>query len=290
MQRRELDGGCALVFEYCLWARFALVSCGPGALRVGVRTRPMGKGVLLRGPGAQRALRALVFGYGSWARIALVSPWFWYSVRVALIGVRIQPMGKDCAFFSVVLVLSAVQLIMVMVSPCGAFSRAVYTDTRPGGSPAIRAGKGWRGRRGLAPRCSATQSGACIVGAYGETHVVHKVRTTTTTTKRFTQGNTHCRPRSEALAASHDGWTRLGCGVSGGCEVLGGTSSSASPWLWQLRHTKVPGRTPRYGDRSQAPEPKRGKSARSTKPYGDTRDFSRGCGQHFSSRCSRRGM
>ena len=34
---------CALVYEYCLWARFALVSCGPGALRVGVRIRPMGK-------------------------------------------------------------------------------------------------------------------------------------------------------------------------------------------------------------------------------------------------------
>ena len=28
------------------------------------------------------------------------------------------------------------------------------------GSPAIRAGKGWRGRRELAPRCSATQLGA----------------------------------------------------------------------------------------------------------------------------------
>ena len=28
------------------------------------------------------------------------------------------------------------------------------------GSPAIRAGKGWRGRRELAPRCSATQKGA----------------------------------------------------------------------------------------------------------------------------------
>ena len=59
---------CALVYEYCLWARFALVSCGPGALRVSVRIRPMGKGLLLRGPGAQRELRALVYG------IALVSP------------------------------------------------------------------------------------------------------------------------------------------------------------------------------------------------------------------------
>ena len=35
--------------------------------------------------------------------------------------------------------------------------RAVYTGTRPGVFPAIRAGKGWRGRRELAPRCSATR-------------------------------------------------------------------------------------------------------------------------------------
>ena len=38
--------------------------------------------------------------------------------------------------------------------------RAVYTGTRSGLTPAIRAGKGWRGRRELAPRCSATQLGA----------------------------------------------------------------------------------------------------------------------------------
>ena len=37
-------------------------------------------------------------------------------------------------------------------------------DTRPGLTPAIRAGKGWRGHRELAPRCSATQFGACMCG------------------------------------------------------------------------------------------------------------------------------
>ena len=46
----------------------------------------------------------------------------------------------------------------------GCVFRAVYTGTRPGVSPAIRAGKGWRGRRELAPRCSATQLGACSCG------------------------------------------------------------------------------------------------------------------------------
>ena len=40
----------------------------------------------------------------------------------------------------------------------------MYTGTRPGGSPAIRAGRGWWGRRELAPRCSATQLGACSCG------------------------------------------------------------------------------------------------------------------------------
>ena len=37
----------------------------------------------------------------------------------------------------------------------------MYTGTRPGLTPAIRAEKGWRGRRELAPRRSATQLAAC---------------------------------------------------------------------------------------------------------------------------------
>ena len=48
--------------------------------------------------------------------------------------------------------------------------RSVYIGTRPWLTPAIRAGKGWWGRRELAPRRSATHLGACIVGACGETH------------------------------------------------------------------------------------------------------------------------
>ena len=42
----------------------------------------------------------------------------------------------------------------------------MYTGTRPWVTPAIRAGKGWRGRRELAPRCSATQLDACAVRSY----------------------------------------------------------------------------------------------------------------------------
>ena len=61
--------------------------------------------------------------------------------------------------------------------------RAVYTGTRPGLTPAIRAGKGWRGRRELAPRCSATQLGASRWRIWTDTYVKHTVRTTTTTTE-----------------------------------------------------------------------------------------------------------
>ena len=105
----------------------------------------MGKGLLLRGPGAQGDLRALVRGYCLWARVARVSPWSWCSVRFARIGARIRPMGKDCAFspwswcsarvarigtriwlmgngcacFSVVLVLSAIACVGVRIRPLG---------------------------------------------------------------------------------------------------------------------------------------------------------------------------
>ena len=39
----------------------------------------------------------------------------------------------------------------------GLLFRAVHTGTRPGLTPAIRAGTGWRGRRELAPRRSTTR-------------------------------------------------------------------------------------------------------------------------------------
>ena len=45
--------------------------------------------------------------------------------------------------------------------------RAVYTGTRPGLTPAIRAEKGWRGRRELAPRCSATLLAARRLNRHG---------------------------------------------------------------------------------------------------------------------------
>ena len=64
----------------------------------------------------------------------------------------------------------------------GRLFRAVYTGTRPGVSPAIRVGKGWRGRRELAPRRSATRISCMRWRISTETCVMHHVRTTTTTT------------------------------------------------------------------------------------------------------------
>ena len=54
--------------------------------------------------------------------------------------------------------------------------------------PALRAGKGWRGRREHAPRRSATQLGASGGRIWTDTYVKHTVRTTTTTT----QGPNRC--------------------------------------------------------------------------------------------------
>ena len=64
---------------------------------------------------------------------------------------------------------------------------AVYTGTRPGVSPAIRAGKGWRGRRELA-FCHPIR--CMLMRSYRQRHVRYTiVRTTTTTTTTTTQGS-----------------------------------------------------------------------------------------------------
>ena len=58
------------------------------------------------------------------------------------------------------------------------------TQVHGQGSPAIRAGKGWRGRRELAPRCSATRI-SCISGAWQDrlrrVLIISTTRTTNTT-------------------------------------------------------------------------------------------------------------
>ena len=68
----------------------------------------------------------------------------------------------------------------------------MYTGTRPGGSPATRAGKGWRGRRELAPRCSATQLGASQARPWPDTarSSSSEPHPTTTTTREAFDSNT----------------------------------------------------------------------------------------------------
>ena len=66
---------------------------------------------------------------------------------------------------------------------------AVYTGTRPG-FPRHQGGKGWRGRRELAPRCSATRI-SCILRTRLDRHAVSSVIRTTHTTHTPTHHTTH---------------------------------------------------------------------------------------------------
>ena len=80
----------------------------------------------------------------------------------------------------------------------GCAGRAVYTGTRPGLTPASRAGKGWRGRRELPPRRSATQLAACRHDP-GQTrrvlnHLNHAHHTTTPPHHHTTTHHTHHTP------------------------------------------------------------------------------------------------
>ena len=83
----------------------------------------------------------------------------------------------------------------VFLGPC--------TRVHGQGSPTIRVGKGWRGRRELAPRCSATQLGASQARPWPDTarssssepHTPHATRHTHTRTTHKTQHTTQQQPR-----------------------------------------------------------------------------------------------
>ena len=82
--------------------------------------------------------------------------------------------------------------------------RAVYTGTRPGLTPSIRAEKGWRGRRELDPRCSATRIGCMLRRrVWRDAYVVHKVRTTTTTTNHKPQPPQPPQPQPQPPPPPH---------------------------------------------------------------------------------------
>ena len=112
----------------------------------------------------------------------------------------------------------------------------MYTGTRPGVSPAIWAGKGWRGRRELAPRCSATQLGASRWRISTETCVIHEACTTTTTTTRLRQVCANFVFLCCTMMADPSG-RPLSSGVAGDEESDGsapccGMSGWPSPWPW----------------------------------------------------------
>ena len=82
----------------------------------------------------------------------------------------------------------------VFLGPC--------TQVHGQGSPTIRVGKGWRGRRELAPRCSATQFGALSARAWtdtpcSESSVPHTPHTTHHTTRRQRQRDTETETEKE---------------------------------------------------------------------------------------------
>ena len=78
--------------------------------------------------------------------------------------------------------------------------------------------------------------------------------------------------------------------MSDGCEVPGGTSSSASLFPWQLRRTTARSRTALHGARRQPPGPGRWRSARRTTRHGDRRLLHQGRGQASSRSLGRRGV
>ena len=108
----------------------------------------------------------------TWARIALRSPWCGARVHCRRLSCPLLcKTGPDsaCAVLGQGRLWDKVVDAPVLATSwdCRAHHgygelmallfRAVYTGTRPGLTPAIRAGKGWRGRRELAPRFPATR-------------------------------------------------------------------------------------------------------------------------------------
>ena len=86
----------------------------------------------------------------------------------------------------------------------------MYTGTGPGLTPAIRAGKGWRGRRELASRCSATQLAARRHDP-GQTRRVfnypyhqHHQQQPTTTTHNNTQQPTTTHNNTQQNTTTHN--------------------------------------------------------------------------------------
>ena len=99
------------------------------------------------------------------------------SRQLQLLPVQVEGQGSQCRW-TMSLLCSSMGAVRGLT---GWLFRAVYTGARPGVSPAIRAEKGWRGLRELAPWRSATRI-SCAVMVHRHIFHVRTVRTTTTTT------------------------------------------------------------------------------------------------------------
>ena len=139
--------------------------------------------------------------------------------------------------------------------------------------------------------------------AWTDTHVIYHVRTTTTRRPR-----SECRPHqwvSTVFCRHVAAWrTRLCCRQAAArtpaalvvetraADRAYGSGRGTAPLLrdltFEARHEGGGGCQVRRLTRPE--DSHQSRRGWSTKPYGDRRDFPRGCGQHFSSRCSRRGV
>ena len=121
--------------------------------------------------------------------------------------------AENCGFHSCSSCL-VVYMPVVVHDKFGVFFGALCTGTRPGLTPAIRAGKGWRGRRELAPRCSATQLAArrhdpgqrrrVLNPPYHTHHTsTHKHTQTHTNTHKHTQTHTNTHKHTQTHTNTH---------------------------------------------------------------------------------------
>ena len=141
----------------------------------------------------------------------------------------------------------------------------MYTGTRPGVSSAIRAGKGWRGRRELAPRCFCHPI-RCIRRrrVWRDTHAVlnspyHHQQAQTGCALLFFVGN---RCAWLILAGDHLRVVSPSDAESGGC--VRGIVTNSRPSAWPLPRSRT---TQLYGDRRRQGPGRRG--TRSTTRYDD---------------------
>ena len=116
---------------------------------------------------------------------------------VSVFSAELGSTVNTCRLQSQVLFSSAeLQLVVVLVWISCELVEPCAQALGQGLTPAIMAGKGWRGRRELAPRRSATRINCMLIGVYGETHMSYNIVCTTTTTFSLSPTTTTTKPFS----------------------------------------------------------------------------------------------